>query len=83
MAGKSVTPQTDRTRHRAAEDAKRKRTRKARGEIHAAMDVAARMKRSRRKGTSDIAANLAMLGWHQVDWSPGADVLEKFERIAA
>lgn len=50
-------------RKRDAEIKERKRARKQRAAIHTAMTEAARMKRSRKKGTTDLDANMMMLGF--------------------
>ncbi len=69
----------------AAELRDRKRLRKQRAVIHRAMTEAARMKRSKRKGTADFEHNMMALGFrgtHRYSGrkSPG-DVLDKYQAI--
>lgn len=54
-----------RERHlqRAAALKERKKLRRQRAEIHRAMQEAARLKRSKRKGTADLDDNMARLGY--------------------
>ncbi len=75
--------------HRDREQAKRtrKRLRAKRAAIHAAMTEAARMKRSRKKGTTDLIANMRTLGYEprrasRTDLGGGGDVLDKFRPVA-
>ena len=51
---------------KAAEHKAAKKVRKVRAEIHEAMLVAAAMKRSKKKGTADLDANMAKQGFRRV-----------------
>lgn len=48
---------------RTAEVKARKRIRKRRAAIHSAMEQAAKMKKSRKKGTSNVDTNMESLGF--------------------
>lgn len=75
---------TRETRHRGhvARLRERKKIRILRAEIHAAMEEAKRMARSRKRGTSrDLDVNMATLGWERV--SERGSVEEKYRRMRA
>ncbi len=67
----------------AAELRERKELRKRRAAIHAAMSEAARLKRSKRKGTRDFEQNMRTLGFEGRGAGGGrgnrGDVLDKYE----
>lgn len=66
-------------RRRVAELRERKRLRRRRAEIHAAMEQAIRLKKSRKRGTSDLDVNMERLGYRRVKDS--GPVEEKYEKI--
>lgn len=83
MATLAVRAAAHRRRSEALREAKRLRV--ARADTHAAMAKATRMKRSRKKGTSDREVNMERLGFHRI--APNGlvdgrrlDVLNKFHR---
>jgi hypothetical protein len=64
----------------------RKRQRKARAEIHAAMEQATAMTKRRTKGCSkDREKNMTTLGWGRIDGNgllrPRRDVTEKYQKV--
>ncbi len=60
----------------------RKRLRKKRAAIHAALTTAAFMAKSRKKGTSkDVGKNMETLGYARIDAGP--DVLQKWREASA
>lgn len=79
-----------RERHLARQAAlrERKTLRKKRAAIHSAMGEAAKMQRSKRKGTRDFEANMASLGFRPRVGGPyvearelPGDVMDKYEEM--
>ena len=73
------TGRAERHRQRAQALRERKRLRKERAKIHAAMTEAKRMKRSKRKGCADVERNMVELGFTRA--TERGDVLEKYARV--
>ncbi len=91
MSRQSKTPKGGRAeRHATATRAltERKRLRKKRADIHGAMSEAARMRKSKKKGTRDFDQNMRGLGYTVKNFPaidsgreiPG-DVLDKYEAV--
>jgi hypothetical protein len=70
-------------RKREAELRERRRVRGVRAEIHEAMEAAAAMKRSKKKGTADLDANILTLGFERISDETGIPVEQKFRKVVA
>lgn len=69
-------------RHKAAERARkeRKRMRKLRGEIYAAIRESERLKRSKKRGCADLERNMRALGF---EWRSDDGTLDqRYERVS-
>lgn len=79
----NMTPRNDPQAHRTYQHElrRRKRQRALRARIHAAMAEARRMKRSKRKGTADLDANMLALGFERV--GDDGHVEERFREVTS